>query len=135
MRTATVLLTTLLIACCSTVSVPKRYVDQKGDYIRGLEDAKKDNRNGVRRIAAIECYEEDDWRTLWVMRRLLKERYSIDYNVISPSPLPPDVAYVEGYNSIALPQIETILGKRWYQRLWSDAESYKKLNWKKLKDD
>ena len=69
------------------------------------------------------------------MRRLLKERYSIDYNVISPSPLPPDVAYVEGYNSIALPQIETILGKRWYQRLWSDAESYKKLNWKKLKDD
>ena len=125
MRTATVLLTTLLIACCSTVSVPKRYVDQKGDYIRGLEDAKKDNRNGVRRIAAIECYEEDDWRTLWVMRRLLKERYS----------MPPDVAYVEGYNSIALPQIETILGKRWYQRLWSDAESYKKLNWKKLKDD
>lgn len=134
MKPLVAILSSVLVASCASVRVPERYAQEQAHYVRGAEEAKRHHRDGVRRIAAIECYEEEDWRTLWVMKRLLKQRYNIDYKVIAPSPIPAYVAYVEGYNSIALAPLEQILGDDWYRRLWSDAETYKKANWEDLKD-
>lgn len=88
----------------------------------------------------ISCGEGEEWsRAIWCFRKLLKDKYGVEYRIISPSPVPDARGRSQGYNSIAEPVIQARLGKDWYNRVFSEAQALYRHHWRELaplyKDD
>ncbi len=79
----------LLTACASPGDNPdrlKRHELEK--YREGVQAAKADLRRGLLAYEDIQCEEEEGTRILWCYSKLLKEKYAIEYRIISPSLVP-----------------------------------------------
>ena len=129
----------LLTACASTREAGLGYVPQRGyesyqrdEYRKGRERAELDLRQGVLGFEDIQCEEEEGWRVLWCFRRLLRERYGIDYRVISPSPVPGPVARIAGYQKVVRPIIEARLGAGWERRIYEEAKLFYREHWSEV---
>ncbi|MEZ5330360.1 MAG: hypothetical protein R3F19_35380 [Verrucomicrobiales bacterium] len=129
-----------LVACTSTPeSRNLGYIPQRGyegyqydEYRKGRDAAKLELRRGVLAFEDIQCEEEEGWRVLWCFRRLLRERYGIDYRVISPSPLPGPVARIAGYQKVVRPILEARLGADWEKRIYEEATLFYREHWSEV---
>jgi hypothetical protein len=140
MRLIAVTATFILLAACTSLRkdslgyVPQRGYEsyQRDEYRKGRDRAQLDLRQGVLGFEDIQCEEEEGWRVLWCFRRRLRERYGIDYRVISPSPVPGPVARIAGYQMVVRPIIEARLGAEWEKRIYEEAELFYREHWSEV---
>jgi hypothetical protein len=140
MRLIAITATVALLTACASMRkdglgyVPERGYEsyQRDEYLKGLERAKLDLRQGVLGFEDIECEEEEGWRVLWCYRKLLREPYGIDYRVISPSPVPGPVARIAGYQKVVRPIIEARLGADWEERIYEEAKRFYREHWSEV---
>ncbi len=128
-----------MVACTSTPESRLGYVPQRGlesyqrdEARKGRDRAQLDLRQGVLGFEDIQCEEEEGWRVLWCFRRLLRERYGIDYRVISPCPVPGPVARIAGYQKVVRPIIEARLGADWEKRIYEEAKLFYREHWSQV---
>lgn len=105
---------------------------ERQEYRKAVCAAKADLRRGILAWEDIRCEEEEVTRILWCYRKLLAEKYGVEYRVISPSIFPANVGRSEGYKSVTGPIIAARLGADWEKRIFREAEVYYRANWRKV---
>src|SRR4051812_23245002 len=123
-RTYLALALAALTGCTSPERHPERYYQryEQPRYREGVRAAQRDLQRGVLAYEDIQCEEEEGWRILWCYRKLLADKYGVEYRVIAPSPLPGAIGQSNGYKSVTGPLIAARLGSDWEKRILREAE-------------
>lgn len=131
-----ILFVLLLVSAGCAGSSPDSYAferrRERQEYRKAVYAAKADLRRGILAWEDIRCEEEEDTRILWCYRKLLAEKYGVEYRVISPSLFPGIVGRSEGYKSVTGPIIAARLGADWEKRIFREAEVYHRTHWRKV---
>lgn len=102
------------------------------EYKKGRRAAKTDLRRGVLAYEDIQCEEEEGWRVMWCYRKILKDKYGVDYRIISPSLTPGSIGRKKGYQSIVQPILDGKLGAGWQSRIFGEAKVLRRDHWQDL---
>lgn len=128
-----------LIGCVVSTTKELGYTPQPGfeqyqqeEYLKGKSAAKGDLKRGVLRFEDINGGEEERWQVIWCYRKILKDRYEIEYRCHGTLPGP--IAYAAGYQSVVQPTIEARLGSDWETRVFREAEAFHRNHWYEVAD-
>lgn len=105
---------------------------QHDEYLKGKAAANQDLKRDRLGFEDINGGEEERWQVIWCYRRILKDRYGIEYRCHGTLPGP--IAYAAGYQSVVRPTIEARLGSDWETRVFREAEAYHRKHWSEIAD-
>lgn len=103
---------------------------QHGEYLRGKAAAQSNLKSGHLVYEDVNNGEEARWEVIWCYRKLLKERYGIEYRCFPFTP--GSMAYVAGYQSVMRPVIDARLGRDWEARIYGEAEVFHRGHWSEV---
>lgn len=105
---------------------------QHEEYLKGKTAAKTNLKNGHLVFEDVNNGEEERWQVIWCYRKLLMERYGIEYRCFSFTP--GSIAYAAGYQSVIRPIIDARLGSDWEARILREAEIFHRKHWSEVAD-
>ena len=123
-----------LLAGCTSDSIPRAPVGYHGpawtpQYKLGVRSAKADIARGV---LAWETQDNGEWkhhRILWCFRKILAEKYGIEYRIRGHYVPADNEARIEGYQSVMDPYLSAKFGTGWRERIFAEAEAFYRAHW------
>lgn len=106
---------------------------QKAQFKLGARSAKADLARGV---LAWETQDNGEWerhRILWCFRKILAEKYRIEYRIRGHFVPADNEARIAGYQSVMAPCLSAKFGADWRQRIYAEAEAFYRAHWHEVK--
>jgi hypothetical protein len=128
------LLLVSLLPACSFGPNPRALVGNHGpkwnsQYQLGVRSAKADIKRGTLAWETQANGEWERWRMLWCLRRILAEKYGVEYRVRGHYVPADNDARIEGYQSVMNPYLSARLGTGWQDRIFGEAEAFYRKHW------
>lgn len=141
-------LSSVLFGCCLLFILASCATTSKGDgqglpergspawnaqYRIGVRAAHSDLRRGITAWEANDNGEWETWRVLWCFRKLLGEKYGIEYRLRGHLGPGDNTARISGYQSVADPHLRSQFGDDWAERFWAEADAFYREHWPDVK--
>lgn len=128
-----------LLPSCSSDSIPPEPAHYfgpptwKSQYQRGIHSAKMDIKRGKLAWETQDGGECERWRIRWCFRKILAEKYGIEYRVRGHFGPSDNEARISGYQSVMDPYLSARLGADWNSRISAEAETFYRSHWHEVR--
>ncbi len=102
---------------------------RKAQYDLGARSAKADIKRGTLAWETQDNGEQEYWRVLWCFRKILAEKYGIEYRMRGHFVPADNEARISGYQSVMNPYLSARLGTEWKSRIFAEAEAFYHTRW------
>lgn len=102
---------------------------RKAQYNLGARSAKADIKRGTLAWETQDNGEQEYWRVLWCFRKILAEKYGIEYRMRGHGVPADNQARISGYQSVMNPYLSARLGTEWKSRIYAEAEAFYHTRW------
>lgn len=128
----------VLLGCSFDSITPKpshahsSQTDWKQQYKLGVRSARSDLAHGS---LAWETHDNGEWkdhRITWCFRKILAEKYGIEYRIRGHFCTGDNDARISGYQSVMDPHLSTQLGADWRQRINAEAKAFYAAHWREV---
>jgi hypothetical protein len=127
------LICSLLPGCSSdsTPPAPAHYYGPawKPQYKLGVRSARADIEHGVLAWDTHANGEWEEYRILWCLRKILAEKYGIEYRIRGHFGTGDNDARIRGYQSVMDPFLSSKLGADWKERIHEEAKTFYHAHW------
>jgi|GEM_PF-1991587 len=123
-----------LLAGCTPDSIPRAPVGYHGpawtpQFKLGIRSAKVDISRGVLAWETQDNGDSERHRICWCFRKILAEKYGIEYRIRGHFIPADNEARIEGYQSVMNPHLSAKFGANWRERIFAEAEAFYRAHW------
>lgn len=106
---------------------------RKAQFKLGVRSAKADLARGAKAWETQDNGEWENYRILWCFRKVLAEKYGIEYRMRGHGVPADNAARIEGYQSVMNPYLSAKFGANWRERIFAEAEAFCHAHWHEVR--